>query len=143
MLVPVSIAIAILRYRLWDIEILIRRTLVYSILSAILALVYFGGVTLFQGLFSKFTGDQSSAAIVLSTLSIAALFNPLHNRIRSFIDRRFYRSKYDSEKTLLAFSQVLREEVDLDELNERLVAVVNETLQPERVGLWIRNKTRI
>jgi len=143
MLVPVSIAIAILRYRLWDIKILIRRTLVYSILSAILALVYFGGVTLFQGLFSKFTGDQSSAAIVLSTLSIAALFNPLHNRIRSFIDRRFYRSKYDSEKTLLAFSQVLREEVDLDELNERLVAVVNETLQPERVGLWIRNKTRI
>ena len=137
MLVPISIAIAILRYHLWDIDVIIRRTLVYSILTVLLALVYFGGVTLLQGLFSRFTGEQSSAAIVLSTLSIAALFNPLHTRIRSFIDRRFYRSRYDSEKTLASFSAHLREEVNLDDLRTHITSVVEETFQPAHVSVFL------
>lgn len=136
-LIPVSIAAAIMRFHLWDIDVLIRRTLVYSILSTILALVYFGGVTLLQGLFSKFTGEQSSAAIVLSTLSIAALFNPLHKRIRSFVDRRFYRSRYDSEKTLTSFSVHLRAEVNLDDLSTHITSVVEETFQPAHVSLYL------
>jgi MFS family permease len=135
---PVAIAISILRYRLWDIDVIIRRTLVYSILTAILALVYFGGVTLLQGVLSGITGEHSTAAIVLSTLTIAALFSPLRKRMQEFIDHRFYRRKYNAEKTLQAFSESLREQVDLDELNERLITIVNETLQPENVGLMMQ-----
>jgi hypothetical protein len=138
LLVPFSIAIAILRYHLWDIDVIIRRTLVYTILVAVLALVYFGGVTLLQNVFSTLSGEQSTASIVLSTLSIAVLFNPLHNRLRTFIDRRFYRGKYDAEKTLQAFSYSLREEVDLDDLSLQIVNIVDKTLRPTQSSLWLK-----
>jgi hypothetical protein len=137
---PVAVGIAILRYRLYDIDIIINRTLVYGSLTAILAGVYFGGVTATQALFRTLTGQQElpQLVIVASTLFIAALFNPLRRRIQSFIDRRFYRSKYDAAKTLEAFSIKLREETDLEALNEDLVGVVSETMQPAHVSLWLR-----
>ena len=137
---PVSAGIAILRYRLYDIDFLINRTLVYGSLTALLALVYFGGVAATGALFRALTGQerQSQLAIVVSTLVIAALFNPLRRRIQGFIDRRFYRSKYDARKTLEAFSARLREETDLDSLNGELLSVVRETMQPEHVSLWLR-----
>src|SRR5215216_3398285 len=138
--VPVAIGIAILRYRLYDIDILINRTLVYGSLTAILAGVYFGSVTATQALFSILTDQQElpQLVVVTSTLLIAALFNPLRRRIQSFIDRRFYRSKYDARKTLEAFSVKLREETDLQALNKDLVGVVAETMQPAHVSLWLR-----
>jgi hypothetical protein len=140
----VAIAISILKYRLYDIDILINRTLVYGSLSALLALVYFGGVAATQTLFRALTGQeeqQPQLAIVVSTLVIAALFNPLRRRIQSFIDRRFYRSKYDAAKTLEAFSAKLRDETDLDALSEDLVGMVRETMQPAHVTLWLRPDT--
>ena len=138
--IPVGVGIAVLRYRLYDIDVVINRTLVYGSLTALLALVYLGGVTATQTIFRTLTGEQEQPqlAIVVSTLIIAALFNPLRRRIQSFIDRRFYRSKYDARKTLEAFSAQLREETDLNALSEDLVGVVRETMQPAHVSLWLR-----
>ena len=137
-LIPISVAISVLRYHLYNIDVLIRRTLVYGILTAILALIYFSGVTLLQSLFSEVSGMSSTLAIVLSTLAIAALFNPLRKRIQNGIDRRFYRQKYDAEKTLSAFAAVARDETDLEALSEELLRVVEETMQPESASLWLR-----
>ena len=141
---PISIGIAIVRYRLYEIDTLINRTLVYGALSATLALIYFGGVATTQTIFRALTGQQEQQpqlAIVISTLLIAALFNPLRRRIQSSIDRRFYRSKYDARKTLEVFSLKLRNETDLEALNEDLVGVVRETMQPAYVSLWLRPET--
>ena len=137
---PISMGIAILRYRLYDIDLIINRTLVYGSLTLMLALVYFGGVTATQALFRTLTGQeqQPQLAIVVSTLAIAALFNPLRGRIQSFIDRRFYRSKYDAQKTLEAFTSKLRDETDLEALRGDLEGVVRETMQPAYVSLWLR-----
>jgi hypothetical protein len=139
---PVSMGIAVTRYRLYEIDILVNRTLVYGALTVTLALVYFGGVTATQAIFRALTGqeEQSQLAVVASTLAIAALFNPLRRRIQSFIDRRFYRNNYDARKTLEAFSTTLRDETDLDRLGEDLVRVVGETMQPTHVGLWLRSE---
>ena len=141
--IPVAIGIAILRYRLYDIDFLINRTLVYATLTALLATIYFGGVAATQAIFRTLTGQerQPQLAIVISTLVIAALFNPLRRRIQSFIDRRFYRKKYDAEKTLEAFSAKLRDETDLDALSDDLVGVVRDTMQPAHVSLWLRPDT--
>jgi hypothetical protein len=136
--VPVAVGIAILRYRLYDIDILINRTLVYGSLTAMLIALYFGGIVVLQRLFVLLTGQQSTLAVVASTLLIAALFTPLRRRIQSFIDRRFYRSKYDARKTLEAFSARLRDETDLDALSGDLVGVVKETMQPAHASLWLR-----
>jgi hypothetical protein len=140
---PIAIGIAILRYRLYEIDTLINRTLVYSALSASLVLVYFGGVAATGAIFRALTGQeqQPQLAVVVSTLVIAALFNPLRRRIQAFIDRRFYRSKYDARKTLEAFSAKLRNETDLDALSDDLVGVVKETMQPSHVSLWQRPNT--
>jgi hypothetical protein len=140
---PAAIGVAVLRYRLYDIDVIINRSLVYGSLTATLALVYFGGVTATQTIFRELTGqeEQPQIAIVVSTLVIAALFNPLRRRIQGFIDRRFYRRKYDARKTLEAFSAKLRDETDLDALNAELVGVVRETMQPAHVSLWLRPDT--
>ena len=135
---PVSIAIAILRYRLYDIDILIRRTLQYSVLTGLLALTYFGSIVVLQSLFTAVTGQQSAAVIVISTLAIAALFVPLRNRVQDAIDRRFYRKKYDAAKVIADFAATCRDETDLDKLTARLVEVVEETMQPESVTLWLK-----
>jgi hypothetical protein len=141
--VPIAIGIAILRYRLYDIDVLINRTLVYGSLTLLLALVYFGGVTATQAILGTLSGQeqQPQLAIVVSTLVIAALFNPLRGRIQGFIDRRFYRKKYDAAKTLEAFSFRLREETDLQALNGELTRVVRETMQPAHISLWLRPDT--
>ncbi len=138
--VPVAIGFAVLKYRLYDIDIIINRTLVYGSLTATLALVYFGGVATMQVVFRALTGqtEQPQLAVVVSTLAIAALFNPLRRRIQSFIDRRFYRRKYDARKTLEEFSARLRDETDLQTLNRDLAGVIEETLQPAHVSLWLR-----
>ena len=140
LLIPLSIGVAILRHRLWDVDSVINRTLVYGTLTALLALVYLGGVTATEAIFRALTGreHQPQLAIVISTLVIAALFNPLRRRIQSFIDRRFYRRKYDAAKTLEAFSTKLRDETDLDALSNDLVGVVRETMEPAHVSLWLR-----
>jgi hypothetical protein len=139
-LIPVAAGVAILRYRLYDIDVVINRTLVYGSLTAMLVGVYFGGVTATQALFRTLTGQEKSPqlAVVISTLVIAALFNPLRRRIQSFIDRSFYRSKYDAAKTLEAFSMKLRDETDLNALSDDLVRVVRETMQPAHVSLWLQ-----
>lgn len=133
-----AVGIAVLRYRLYDIDIIINRTLVYGTLTVSLALVYVGGVLSLQGLLRALTGQESQLAIVASTLSIAALFNPLRRRIQASIDRLFYRRKYDAAKTLEEFSSKLRDETDLEALNSDLVRVVRNTMQPEHVTLWLR-----
>jgi hypothetical protein len=135
---PIAIGLAILRYRLYDIDLLINRTLVYGSLTAMLVTLYFGGIVVLQRLFVLLTGQQSTLAVVASTLLIAALFTPLRRRIQSFIDKRFYRRKYDARKTLEDFSTRLREETDLEALNSELVGVVRETMQPAHVSLWLR-----
>jgi hypothetical protein len=141
--VPVAVGFAVLRYRLYDIDVIINRTLVYGPLTALLALVYFGVVATTHTIFRALTGqeEQPQLAFVVSTLVIAALFNPLRRRIQSFIDRRFYRRKYDARKTLEAFSAKLRDETDLDALNGELVSVVRGTMQPAHVSLWLRPDT--
>jgi hypothetical protein len=140
LLIPLSIGVAILRYHLWHIDIIINRTLVYGALTVSLALVYFGGVAATEAIFRTFTGQeqQHQLAIVISTLVIAALFNPLRRPIQAFIDRRFYRRKYDARKTLESFSAKMRNETDLDALSDDLVGVVRETMQPAHVSLWLR-----
>jgi hypothetical protein len=145
---PVAIAVAILRYRLWDIDLIIRRTLQYSLLTGLLSLVYFGGVALLQRILTAdhgrltagegaVSGPPSAVVIVLTTLAIAALFNPLRRRVQDFIDRRFYRRKYDAEKALAEFAAAASRETDLAQLSERLTHTVQETLQPEQVGLLL------
>ncbi|HUF38977.1 MAG TPA: hypothetical protein VMN57_10670 [Anaerolineales bacterium] len=136
---PLSIGMAILRSRLWDIDLLIRRTLIYSALTGLLALAYFGSVVGLQGLVRLITGQsQSQLVTVVSTLVIAALFVPLRGRVQEFIDRRFYRRKYDAARTLAAFGNSVRNEVDLGRLAAHLIKVVDETLQPETVSLWLK-----
>ena len=138
LLIPLSIGIAVLRSHLFDIDLLINRTLVYGLLTALLVLVYFGGIVASQRVFVALTGEKSTLAVVASTLAIAALFSPLRRGIQSFIDRRFYRRKYDARKTLEAFSAKLREETDLSALNADLLGVVRDTMQPAHASLWLR-----
>ena len=138
LLIPLSIGFSILRYRLYDIDVLINRTLVYGSLTALLALLYFGLIFALQSLFQGLFHQNNAVAIVVSTLVIAALFQPLRRRLQNVIDRRFYRRKYDARRTIANFSATLRGEVDLTELSERLVAVVEETMQPAHVSLWLR-----
>jgi len=138
LLLPVALAFSILRYRLWDIDVIIRRTLQYSLLTGLLALIYFGGVALLQGLLSRLTGQaQSPLVVVGSTLLIAALFNPLRLRIRAFIDRRFYRARYDAERTLARFAATARDEVDIERLTDALLGAVGDTLQPSEIRVWV------
>jgi MFS family permease len=136
--VPIAIGFAVLKYRLYDIDIVINRTLVYGSLTATLVTVYLGGVAVLQRLFVALTGEKSTLAVVASTLVIAALFTPLRHRIQGFIDRRFYRKKYDARKTLEAFSAKLRDETDLEALSDDLVGIVRETMQPAHASLWLR-----
>ncbi len=135
---PLSISVAVLRSHLFDIDVLINRTLVYGLLTATLIALYFGGIALLQRVFMALTGEKSTFVVVASTLMIAALFNPLRRRIQGFIDRLFYRHKYDAAKTIAAFSAKLRDETDLDALNAELVSVVQDTMQPAHVSLWLR-----
>jgi hypothetical protein len=135
---PVSAGVAILKYRLYDIDIIINRTLVYGPLTMMLVAVYVGGVLVLGYAFRTLTGSGSQLSIVASTLLIAALFNPMRRRVQGFIDHRFYRRKYDAARTLETFSAKLRDETDLDELRDDLVSVVHGTMQPEHVSLWLR-----
>jgi hypothetical protein len=136
-ILPISLTLAILRSHLWDIDIIIRRTLVYTALTAILGLIYLGSVVLLQQLLRPLVGS-SELAIVASTLAIAALFNPLRRRIQNIIDKRFYRRKYDAAKVLAAFGATVRDETNLERLTTEMLRVVDETMQPEFVGLWLR-----
>jgi len=139
--IPVSMGIAILRYRLYDIDLLINRTLVYGSLTATLVALYFGGIVVSQRLFVALTGERSTLAVVASTLLIAALFNPLRRRVQGFVDRRFYRRKYDATHTLAAFNARLRDETDLNALRNDMVGVATRTMQPAHVSLWLRPDT--
>lgn len=141
-LVPLSIGFSIMRYRLYDIDLLINRTLVYGTLTVLLALVYFGLIFAIQFLLRGIISQNNSIAIVLSTLAIAALFGPLRRRIQAIIDRRFYRRKYDAAKVVEAFSSTLRNEVDLNQLREHLMTVVQDTMQPSHISLWLREPAR-
>jgi hypothetical protein len=142
-LLPTAAGVAILRYRLYDIDRIINRTLVYGVLTVTLVLLYLGSVIGLQYVLRALTGQESQLAVVASTLAIAALFNPVRRHIQAFVDRRFYRSKYDAAKTLAAFGTRLREETDLDRLGGELVSVVRETLQPQHASLWLRRSGRV
>jgi uncharacterized membrane-anchored protein len=135
---PVSITIAILRYNLWGIDVIIRKTLVYLLLSGLLTLVYFGMVILLQTIFGSFISQQSPVAIVISTLVIAALFAPLRGRVQAFIDRRFFRKKYNAQQVLARFAITARDETDMHALTAELARVVQETMDPERVHVWLK-----
>jgi hypothetical protein len=138
LLIPLSFGFAMLRYRLWDIDVLINRTLVYGTLTVILTGVYVGLVIGLQALLRGIISHDSGVAIVISTVAIYFLFQPLRRRIQQVIDRRFYRRKYDAAKVVAAFSATLRQEVDLEQLREHLLAVVQETMEPAHVSLWLR-----
>jgi hypothetical protein len=138
LLIPIAITISILFYRLWDIDIIIRKTVQYGVLTAVLGLVYYGSVLLLQGLFTRVTGEKSAVALVLSTLLIAALFTPLRRRIQEFIDRRFFRKKYDAAQVLAQFAQTAQNETDMEALQAELLRVVQETMQPETVSIWVK-----
>ena len=140
--IAIAISIAILQYRLFDIDLIIRRTLHYALLTGLLALVYFGSVVLLQGLVENLTGQQSPIVIVISTLAIAAIFNPLRIRVQDFIDRRFYRKKYDAAQALSRFYETTRDEVDMDNLTTELLRVVEESLQPTGASLWLINHSK-
>jgi hypothetical protein len=139
--VPLAVGIAVLRYRLWDIDVIIRKTVQYAVVTALLAVVYFVLVVTLQTVFSRVTGQTSTAAVVLSTLAIAALFTPLRRAIQGVIDRRFYRRKYNAEQVLTQFAATVRDETDLDRLTAELVRVIQETMQPEHVSVWLREVT--
>ena len=135
---PLAIGVAVLRHHLWNIDLLIRRTLVYSILTVVLTLIYFGSVVGLQAFFTKIIGRQSPAATVISTLAIFILFTPLRRHIQTLIDRHFYRQKYNAERVLADFSIILRERIDLDQLTTSILGVVEETMQPDHISLWLR-----
>jgi hypothetical protein len=138
--IPFCIGIALLRYRLWDIDVLINRTLVYGLLTSILLVVYLVLVFAGQALLASLLGGSNGVVLVSSTLIVAALFQPLRHRLQSLVDRRFYRRKYDAQKTLASFSTVLRGEVDMEQLRGHLLTVVQETMQPAHLSLWIRSQ---
>ena len=140
--VPLSIGVAILRSHLWDIDVLIRRTVTYTVVVALLAALYFASVILLQQIFAFVTGQHTEIITVLSTLAIVALFVPLRNRVQAVIDKRFYRNRYDARKVLEQFAQEARDETDLERLTADLMSVVQETMQPESVSLWLRDKER-
>jgi hypothetical protein len=136
--IPITVGFAVLKYRLYDIDLIINRTLVYGSLTATLVALYFGVIVVLQRVFVALTGQKSTLAVVASTLLIATLFTPLRRLIQGFIDRRFYRRKYDARKTLESFSARLRDETDLDAVSDDLVGVVTETMQPAHVSIWLR-----
>lgn len=138
----IATGVAVLRYRLYDVDVVVNRALVYTVLTTLLVIIYFGSVAAFQLLLRPLPGDESQLAVVASTLAIAAGFNPLRLRMQELIDRRFYQRKYDARKTLSAFSHKLREETDLDHLAGELVSVVQETMQPSHASLWLRPTDR-
>ena len=140
LILPVAITIAILRYRLWDIDLIIRKTLIYTVLTALLTLVYLGMIVLLQSIFYAVSDQQSPVVIVISTLVIAALFSPLRRRVQAVIDRRFFRKKYDAQQVLARFAQTARDETDIATLTAELVHVLQETIQPEGVNVWLRLK---
>ena len=141
--VPIAAGLAIMRYRLYDIDILINRTLVFGPLTVLLGTAYVGGVVGLQSVFRVLTGQESTLAVVASTLAIAALFSPLRRRVQGFVDRRFYRRKYDAAKMLAAFNSRLREETDLDSLSDEVLGVLRETMQPAHVALWLREPSGV
>lgn len=140
--IPLSIGIAILRYRLWDIDVIVRRTVTYAIVVAFLLIIYFGSVILLQQLFAALTGERSEIITILSTLVIAALFIPVRNRVQNAIDKRFNRQKYNAQQVLQKFAVTVRDETDLEKLTSELVNVVNETMQPKSVSVWLKDAKR-
>ena len=133
-----GILVAILRYRLFDIDVIIRKTIQYTVVTGLLLVIYFGIVIILQQLFVRLTGQGSTAAVVLSTLAIAALFNPIRRRVQNAVDRRFFRQKYDAEQVMAQFAATARDETDLDALNAELLRVIQETMQPAHVSVWLK-----
>ncbi len=139
--VPAAVGFAVLKYRLYDIDVIINRALVYGTLTGMLVAIYVGGIVMLQRTFVSLMGEESSLAVVASTLLIAALFNPLRRRVQALVDSRFYRRKYDAATTLAAFNSRLREKTDIDTLREEMVGIVKETMQPTHASLWLRPHT--